>query len=230
MPTLSSTALPNILDAISHLQLGVSTPPDEDKSPEEQQDFLESLVASIVLRLSQSKDVYQNFVNILDARPRTWGPALVSKLRGDPPEPPGQADPTVAPVPGDLTPNSGASSGSNWVLRKIPTDEEEPKKLPSHGCPPHTKPTVPPPKAADPIPPGQGSKASNGKPVVSGPSGSQITPAAHAKNAPMDRSQEDPSSDETPKQEVSSQEVGKPIKGILCPSKLPRKDLKFVDN
>ena len=43
----------------------------------------------------------------------------------------------------------------------------------------------------------------------------------------MDHSRRDPSSDRMPKQEASTQEVMRPIRGILCPSKLPRRDLKY---
>ena len=67
VPVLSSTALPNLLDVIDHFWLGMSTPSDEDQSSEEQQDLLESLVAKGVPRTSKTKDVYQKFVNILDA-------------------------------------------------------------------------------------------------------------------------------------------------------------------
>ena len=45
VPTLSSTALPRLLDVIDHLQLGMSTPSDEDQSSEEQPDLLELLAA-----------------------------------------------------------------------------------------------------------------------------------------------------------------------------------------
>ena len=45
VPALSSTALPDLLDVINCLWLGLSTPSDEDQSSEEQQDLLESLVA-----------------------------------------------------------------------------------------------------------------------------------------------------------------------------------------
>ena len=67
VPALSSTVLPDLLDVIDHLQLGISTPSDEDQSSEEQQDLLESLAAKGVPRSSKTKDVYQKFVNILDA-------------------------------------------------------------------------------------------------------------------------------------------------------------------
>ena len=43
----------------------------------------------------------------------------------------------------------------------------------------------------------------------------------------MDSSQRDPSSDKMPKQEGSTPGVVGPTRGILCPSKLPRKDLKY---
>ena len=45
----------------------------------------------------------------------------------------------------------------------------------------------------------------------------------------MDHSQGDLSLDKMFKQEASSQEVVKPTKGILRPSKLPRRDLKYSD-
>ena len=67
VPALSSTALPGLLDTIDHLQLGMSTPSDKDQSSEEQPDLLESLVAKGVPKSSKTKDVYQKFVNILDA-------------------------------------------------------------------------------------------------------------------------------------------------------------------
>ena len=66
--------------------------------------------------------------------------------------------------------------------------------------------------------------------MVDDPSGSGGTPAVHTGNTPVDHSQGDPSLDKMPKQEASSQEVVKPNKGILHPSKLPRRDLKFSDN
>ena len=66
VPALSSTALPDLLDVINQLRLGMSTPSDEDESSEEQQDLLESLAVKGVPRSSKTKDVYQKFVNILD--------------------------------------------------------------------------------------------------------------------------------------------------------------------
>ena len=64
---LSSTVLPRLLDAINCLWLGMSTPSDKDQSSEEQPDLLESLAAKGVPKSSKTKDVYQKFVNILDA-------------------------------------------------------------------------------------------------------------------------------------------------------------------
>ena len=66
VPALSFTALPNLLDAIDHLRLGISTLSVEDQSSEEQQDLLESLAAKGVPGSSKPKDVYQGFMNILD--------------------------------------------------------------------------------------------------------------------------------------------------------------------
>ena len=224
MPALSSTALPDLLDAIDHLRLGMSTPSDEDEPSEEQQDLLESLVVKGVPKTSKTKDVYQKFVCILDTRPRIQDPAPDPKPRGDPPVPPRQEDPPATLVPGNPTPNSGASSGSNWEPGKIPTDEEEPNKLFSYRNPLYTKPSVPPPRVSNPIPPipHLGPKAGKGELVGGDPSGSG--------GIPVDRSQGDPSLDKMPKQEASSQEVVKLTKGILCPSKLPRRDLKYSDD
>ena len=113
VPALSSKALPDLLDAIDQLRLGMSTPLGKDKSSEEQQDLLASLAVKEVLKSSKTKDIYQKFVSILNARPHIWDPAPVQKLRGDPPVPPGWVDPPPTPVQGNPTPNSGASSGSN---------------------------------------------------------------------------------------------------------------------
>ena len=169
-------------------------------------------------------------MNILDARPHIRDPAPALKLKVNPPVPPRQVDPPRTPVTGNPTTNSGASSGSNWVLGKIPTDEEEPKKLFPYRDPLYTKPAVPPPKVSDPIPPfpHQGSKAGEEELAIGDTSGSGGIPAVHVRDAPVDHSQRDPS-DKMPKQEASSQEVVRPTKGILCPSKLPRRDLKYSE-
>ena len=45
----------------------------------------------------------------------------------------------------------------------------------------------------------------------------------------MDHSQRNPSSDRMSKQEASTQEMRRPIRGILHPSKLPRRDLKYSE-
>ena len=218
-----------------HLRLGMSTPLDEDEPSEEQQDLLESLALKGVPKSSKTKDVYQKFRTILNAQPCIRDPAPAAKPRdptGDPPVPPGQVDPPPTSDQGNPPPNSGASSGSNWEPGRIPMDEEEPKKLFSYRNPLYTKPSVPPPKVSDPIPPipHNGSKAGEEEPVWGNPSGSGGVPAVHARNTPVDHSQGDPSLDKMPKQEASSQEVVKPTKGILCPSKLNRRDLKYSDN
>ena len=146
--------------------------------------------------------------------------------------PPGQIDPSPIPVQGNPPPNSGASSGSNWEPGRIPTDVEELRKLFSYRNPLYTKPQVPPPKVSDPILPIPHKESKAGKEELVGddPSGSGGTPAVHAENTPVDCSQGDLSLDKMPKQEASSQEVMKPTKGILHPSKLPRRDLKYSDN
>ena len=66
VPALSSTALPNLLDAIDCLRLGISTLSVENQSSEEQQDLLESLAEKGVPGSSKTKDAYQEFMNILD--------------------------------------------------------------------------------------------------------------------------------------------------------------------
>ena len=108
VPALPSMALPDLLDVIDHLQLGMSTPWDEDESSEEQQDLLESLAAKGVPRPSKAKDVYQKFVNILDARPCIWDLAPAQKPKVNPPVPPRQVDPPQTPVTENPTTNSGA--------------------------------------------------------------------------------------------------------------------------
>ena len=168
-------------------------------------------------------------MSILNARPHIWDPAPTPKLRdptGDPPMCSGQVDPPPTSGQRNPPPNSGASSGSNWEPGRIPMDEEETKKLFSYRNPLYTKPSVPPPKVSDPILPipCKESKAGKEEPVGDDPSGSGGAPAVHAGNTPVE------SSDKMPKQEASSQEVVKPTKGILCPSKLPRRDLKYSDN
>ena len=229
VPPLSSTALPDLLDVIDHLWLGMSTPSDEDQSSDEQQDLLESLAAKRVPRSSKTKDVYQKFVNILNTRPRIWDPASAPKPKVNPPVPLRQVDPPWMPAMGNPTSIPGASLGSNWVPGKIPTDEEESKRLFSYRNPLSTKPAVPPPKVSDPIPPlpHQGSKSDEGEPAIRDPHGSKGIPAAPVRNALVDHSQRDPSLDKMPKQGASASEVVWPTRGILHPSKLPRRDFKY---
>ena len=173
VPALSSTALPDLLDAIDRIWLGISTPWDEDQSSEEQQDLLESLAAKGMPRSSKTKDVYQKFVNILDARPCIQDPVPIPKPKGDPPVPPRQADPPPKSVIGNLATNPEASVGFNWVPGRIPTDEEEPKKSFFHRDPLHIQPTVFPPEVSIPIPPfpHQGSKSGEGEPANRDPNG-----------------------------------------------------------
>ena len=54
-------------DEDDRLQLGMSTPSDEAEPSEEQQDLLESIAMEGVPKSSKTKDVYQKFMNILDA-------------------------------------------------------------------------------------------------------------------------------------------------------------------
>ena len=173
-------------------------------------------------------------MSILNAQSCIRDPASAPKprdLTGDPPIPPGWVDPPPPPSQGNLPPNSGASSGSNWELGKIPMDEKEPKKFFSYRNPLYTKPSMPPPKISDPIPPipHEGFKAGKEKPMGEYPSRSGRAPPVHTRDTPVDHLQGDLSLDKVPKQGASSQEMVKPIKGILHPSKLPRRDLKYSD-
>ena len=119
--------------------------------------------------------------------------------------------------------------GSNWVRGKIPTDEEESKKLFPYRNPLSIKLAVPPPGVSNPIPPlpHQGSKSGEGEPAIRDPNGLGGIAAGPVGNIPVDHSQRNPSSDRMSKQEASTQEMTRPIRGILCPSKLPRRDLKY---
>ena len=231
VPALSSTALPNLLDAIDRLQLGMSTPSNKDQSSEEQQDFLESLAAKEVPRPSKTKDVYQKFVNILDARPHIRNPVPAAKPKVNPPMPLRQVYPPQTPATGNPTSFRGASLGSNWVLGKIPTEEEESKKLFPYRNPLSIKPAVPPPEVSDPIPPlpHQGSKSGEGELAIRDPNRLGGVAAGPVGNTPVDHSRRNPSSDRMSKQEASTQEMTRPIRGILCPSKLPRRDLKYSE-
>ena len=202
--------------------------------------ILESLAVKGVSKPSNTKDVYQKFMNILDVRPHIQDPAPTPKpgdltslpIMGDPLIPPGWVDPPPTPGQGNPPPNSGASSGSYWEPGKIPMDEEEPKKLFSYRNPLYNKPSVPPPKVSDPIPPipCKESRTGEGEPVGGDPSRSGGAPPVHTRDTPIDHSQGDPSLVKVSKQEASSQEVAKPTKSTLHPSKLPRKNLKYTDS
>ena len=229
VPAFSSTALPDLLDAIDRLGLGMSTPSDKDQSSEEQQDLLELLAMKEVPGSSKTKDVYQKFVNILDAWPNIWNPVPAPKPKVNPPVPPRQVYPPQMPATGNPTSFPGASLGSNWVLGKIPTDEEESKKLFPYRNPLSIEPAVPPPEVSNPLPPlpHQGSKSGEGELAIGDPNGLGGIAAGPVGNTLVDHSWRNPSSDRMSKQEASTQEMTRPIKGILHPSKLPRRDLKY---
>ena len=192
---------------------------------------MESLAAKGVPRSSKTKDVYQKFVNILDTRPHIQHPAPIPKPKGDPPVPPMQADPPPKSVVGNPATNPGASVGFNWVPGRIPTDEEEPKKSFFHRDPLHIKSAVLPPKVSIPIPyfPYQGSKSGEGELANGDPNGLRGVSATPVRDTPVDRSQRDPSLDKMPEQEGSTPGVVGPTRGILHPTKLPRRDLKFSE-
>ena len=121
--------------------------------------------------------------------------------------------------------------GFSWVPGRIPTDEEDPQRSSVHRGLLHTKPTVFPPKVSVPVPPfpPQGSKSGEGELANGDPNGSRGVSAAPVRDTPVDSSQRDPSSGKMPKQEGSTPGVVGPTRGILRPSKLPRKDLKYSE-
>ena len=82
VPALSSTAIPNLLEAIDCLQLGMHPPPKEGDPPKgqqgdppkEHQDLMESLAVKDVPKPTDPKDIYQKFLNML-------GGGLVPKIQ-----------------------------------------------------------------------------------------------------------------------------------------------------
>ena len=231
VPALSSTALPGFLDAIDHLRLGMSTPSDEDQSSGKQPDLLESLAAEGVPKSSKTKDVYQKFMSILDARPCIRDPAPIHRPKEDPPVPPRWAGPPPKSVVRNPATNSGASVGFGWVPGRIPTDEEDPQRSSTHKGPLHIKPAVLLPKVSVPAPPfpHQGSNSGEGGLANGDPNGLRGVPAAPVRDTPVDSSQRGLSSDKVPMQEGSTPGVVGPTRSILHPSKLPRKDLKYSE-
>ena len=119
--------------------------------------------------------------------------------------------------------------GFSWIPGRIPTDEKDPQRSSIHRGLLHTKPAVFPPKVSIPVPPfpPQGSKSHEGELVNRDPDGLRGVSTAPVRDTPVDSSQRDPSSDKMPKQEGSTPGVVRPTRGILCPSKLPRRDLKY---
>ena len=115
--------------------------------------------------------------------------------------PPRQVNPPLTPVAGNPATNPGAPVGSNWVPGGIP-------------IPPF---------------PHQGSKSGEGELAIGDPNGSGGVPAAPVRDILVDCSRRDLSSDKMPKQEDSTPEGTGPTRGILCPSKLPRRDLKYSE-
>ena len=85
------------------------------------------------------------------------------------------------------------------------------------------------PKVSIPVPPfpPQGSKSGEGELANGDPNGLRGVSTAPVRDTPVDSSQRDPSLDKMPKQEGSTPGVVGPTRGILHPSKLPRKDLKY---
>ena len=135
VPALSSTALPNLLDMIGCLWLSSQSSSKEVEPPEGQQDLLESLTVKEVPKPSNTKDAYQKFLDILEEQSSTQDPALKpgnpvpNPVMGDPPVPPSRMNPPLAPGLANPLSNAGVPTESNWKPGKIPTEEEEPKKV-----------------------------------------------------------------------------------------------------
>ena len=247
VPALSSTTIPNLLEAIDCLQLGVCPPPKEGDPPKgqqgdppkEHQDLLDSLAVKDVPKPTDPKDIYQKFLNMLGDQPGARNPDPTPETGNLTPNPtvgnlpisPRQANLPQLPSHGNPPANPGVPAGSDWEPGKIPMSEEEPKKLFSYRNPLYNKPSMPPLKISDPILPipcrgqmagGEGSQRGD-------LNGSGGVPLSQADNPPLDHSQGDPSMEKVPEQETSFQEVAKPTKNVLLPSRLPRKSLKFTD-
>ena len=127
--------------------------------------------------------------------------------------------------------NPGVLTGSDWEPGKIPTSEEEPKKLFSYRNPLYNKPSAPPPKISDPILaiPHRGQAAGGEGSQGGNPGRSGGVTSSQADNPLLDHSQGDLSMEKVPEQETPWQEVAKPTSNVLHPSRLPRKDLKYMD-
>ena len=211
----------------------------QEDPPKEHQDLLDSLAMKDVPKPTNPKDIYQKFLNMLGDWPGAQNPSPTLEPGNptpnptvvDPPIPPGWANPPHPPSHGNPPANPGVPAGSDWEPGKISTSEEELKKLFSYRNPLYNKPSVPPPKVSDPIPPipcrgqatgGEGSQRGD-------PNGSGGVPLSRADNPPLNHSQGDPSMEKVPEQETPSQEVVKLTKNVLHPSRLPRKSLKFID-
>ena len=136
VPALSSTAIPNLLEAIDCLQLGVHPPPKEGDPPKgqqgdplkEHQDLLESLAVKDVPKPTDPKDIYQKFLNMLggvawypgsrscsgagepDSQTKCWGPTCS----------PWASKSTPAPGQGDPPANPGVPTGSDWEPGRSP--------------------------------------------------------------------------------------------------------------
>ena len=105
VPALSSTTLPNLLDAIDHLWLRAPSPSEGEEALKEHKDLLESLAVKDTPKPSSSKDIYQKFLNVLGEWPSVQNPNPTPKPGdlipgpnlGDLPIPPGHADPPPLP-------------------------------------------------------------------------------------------------------------------------------------
>ena len=231
VPALSSYIIPNLLDAIDHLQLGVCPPPKEGDPPKEQQDLLESLAVKDVPKPSDPKDIYQKFLNTLgewlsvqnpDPALEPGNPTPNLTVR-NPPTPPGQAN--TPQSPGHVGPPliQGSPQVLTGSLGRSPLVRRD-----QRSCSPteilcttnrpclHQKSLIP----SYPSLVGTGSRWRRITRrwlqwIRRSPSPSewQSSPGS----LPGDLS-------------TSSQEAAKLIRNVLCPSRLPWRDLKYMDD
>ena len=220
MPALSSTTLPNLLDAIDHLQLSTPPPSEQEETPKEHEDLLESLAVKDTPKPSSFRENYQKFLNVLGEQPSVQNPNPALEPLDPTPEP-NSRNPPFPPGHVDPLPNPGIPRNSNWEPRKIPTTDKDPKKVFTYRNPLYNNTSALIPKVSNPILPfiHRDPKTGNGRPMecIQGGSGEVLPPPLGV--TPMDHPKGDPPAEK--EEETSSQKVAK--------ISLPMANLKIVD-
>ena len=148
----------------------------------------------------------------------------------NPPLPPAHLDPPPNLGHVDPPPKPEVPMNSDWEPGKIPTIDEDPKRLFTYRNPLYNNPFALHSKVSNPIPPitRGGSRAGEGRPMEGAQEGPREVPPPPPGDTPMDHPKEDlPAEME---KETSSQKVAKASKNVAHPSKTPRKALKYTDN